>query len=203
MTYVEERQNFIYYKVLKRILKIISQNNDSIIDVGSFGVDMISDLPLSQKVSVCLNRPITNKGGVKGYKMDFFKYTPETHFDIVTCFQVIEHVQDAYNFTQKLFSTGKTVLISLPYKWKEGTCKYHCQDPVDENKIYSWTKTKPDYTWLCQDQDHLYRIICLYCNDKKHKKELDKIPKMQRYQKQLKKKQIKLFWNSLLKNNSL
>lgn len=202
MTYVEERQNFIYYKVLKRVLKIIAKNNTSIIDVGSFGVDMISDLPLENKVSVCINRPIQNNK-CKGYKMDFFEYEPETLFDIVTCFQVIEHIEDAHNFTQKLFSTGKTILISLPYKWKEGTCKYHCQDPVDENKIYSWTNRDPDYTWLCQDQDHLYRIICLYCNNGQYKKELDKIPQIQRYPKKLNPKQIKLFWNALFRNNIL
>lgn len=176
MNYAELRKELLYYKVIRQILYILSKNSKSIIDVGSNGVDLISDLPLSRKVSICLSNPVS-LSGVEGIKINFFDYKSSELFDIVACFQVIEHIEDAYTFTQKLFETGKIVLISLPYKWPNGLCKYHCQDPVDEKKIYSWTKRKPDYTWICQENNRASRIICLYCSDSVYKKELNSIPR--------------------------
>lgn len=178
MSYKEERKDYLYYKIIREILSIIQQGNNSIIDVGSNGVDLLSPLRLKDKVSVDLVEPVV-ADDIKSYKIDFFDYKPDQYFDIVTCFQVIEHVQEAQSFTKKLQETGKILLISLPFKWNNGTCQYHCQDPVDEKKIFSWTNKKPDYVWICEDKDYLKRIICLYCKDKKYKKALRQIKKYQ------------------------
>lgn len=96
--------------------------------------------------------------------MDFFDYKQPNKFDIVTCFQVIEHIEKAKEFTQKILKTGNLTIISLPYKWSENTCIYHCQDPIDEEKLYSWTGKKPIFTYYCLDE--LPRFICIYGNIK-------------------------------------
>lgn len=160
-TYIETRNDYIYYKIIKKILFIISKNQNSIIDIGSNGIDLLSDININKKISLCLDNPINNDK-VQGIKCNFFDYKNEKLFDIVTSFQVIEHVEEAEKFTQKLLNTGKILLISLPYNWKKGACKWHCQDPIDENKIFNWTHKKPTLSWFCYDKDHCRRIICLY-----------------------------------------
>lgn len=170
--YKQKRKDYLYYKILTKILMIISdKKQNSIIDVGSKGMDLISELPQEIKYSVCLTKPLDSPK-VKSFKMDFFDFKPDIKFDIVTCFQVIEHVKQARDFVQKLQNTGDNLLISLPYKWKENVCKYHCQDPIDENKIFCWTNKKPAFTWYCSDKDHLNRIICLYAKNLSLKKYL-------------------------------
>lgn len=70
-----------------------------------------------------------------------------------------------YKFAQKLFTLGKTVIISVPYKWPKGRCKEHVHDPVDENKLYNWVKKKPDQYWVIKEDKYApsdKRLICLY-----------------------------------------
>ena len=162
-SYKNKRKNFLYYKVIKIILKFLSDKNYTILDVGSANMDMISDLNFKERVSVDIVCPIESDK-VIGIKTDFFDYKEPYKFDIVTCFQVIEHVENAKKFTQKLLNTGKLVIISLPYKWAKGLSKYHCQDPVDERKLYSWTNKKPVCSFYIKDLDNNCRFISIYGN---------------------------------------
>ena len=176
-SYHNSRKKMVYIKALKQILHIIcDEKQESIIDIGSNGVDLISFLPIKTKVSLDIVNPIKNDK-VIGLKQDFFTYKPDRKFDIVTCFQVIEHIQEAKSFTQKLLKTGNIIVISLPYKWKNGACEYHCQDPIDETKILSWTQVEPEHVFYCHETDNSVRIICLYGDLGKYKKKLNKIPK--------------------------
>ena len=161
--YTEQRKEYKYYKLVKKIIKIFSNKDKTILDVGSFGMDLMSEFTFKERVSVSLSGAINNDK-VKGYNMDFFDFEPEKKFDIVTCLQVIEHVEDAKAFTQKLLKTGKIVVISLPYKWEKGLCSSHVQDPVDENKIFSWTNQKPLFSFYIKESDDIKgkRIICIY-----------------------------------------
>ena len=85
-------------------------------------------------------------------------------YDVVVCLQVLEHIDHdiVKKFTQKLFQVGKTVIISVPYKWELGKCKYHVHDPVDESKLYSWTKRYPKKTWIITEKNGVKRLIALY-----------------------------------------
>ena len=133
MSYAEERKNKKYYKFINSILSIVSIGKDSIVDVGSHGVDILTNTECRYKVSVDIAAPAISPG-VQSVKEDFFKYTPDRFFDLVTCFQVLEHIKDAKTFAQKLLSIGQIIIISVPYNWKKGMCKSHCQDPVDIKK---------------------------------------------------------------------
>lgn len=195
MTYSEQRKDLIYYKAIKEILSVIDKQDKKIIDVGSNGVDLISNLQCCEKISVCLSEPINNEF-VTGYKTDFFDFNIEKKFDIITCLQVIEHVEKAEEFTQKLFATGKTVIISLPYKWSKNACKYHCQDPIDEKKIFGWTKKQPDFTLYCTETNNIQRIICIYNSDPKDKNKLKYIEK--KYKLKSLKNRIKIFLKLIL-----
>ena len=81
---------------------------------------------------------------------------------MVTCMQVLEHIQDEYvgDFAKKLFAISSRVLISVPYKWKQGVCKYHYQDPVDEKKIYGWVERQPTESFIVNEAHR--RLISYY-----------------------------------------
>ncbi|MBR2525325.1 hypothetical protein IKE67_02555 [bacterium] len=164
-TYQNDRKGFLYYDVIRIILKFLSGKNLSIIDVGSCGIDLISDLDFKQRVSVDIEYPICSEN-VTGVKKDFFDYKEPHKFDIITCFQVIEHIENAKEFTQKLLNTANLAIISLPYKWPQEQCVYHCQDPVDEKKLYSWTNKRPLFTFYVGGIYNDDRFINIYGNTK-------------------------------------
>lgn len=157
--YVSSRKEFKYYQIVKDIIKILANKNKTILDIGSCGVDLISEYLFKKRVSVSLSGPISNDK-VDGYEMDFFDYEIKNKFDIITCCQVVEHVDRAKDFVQKILNSSKVSIISVPYKWEKGKCKYHVQDPVDEEKMYSWTGKKPVFSFYIKDG--LWRMICVY-----------------------------------------
>ena len=145
-TYFERRFQMPYYKYIRMLLGILSYNAKSVCDVGSNGVDLISWLPCEKKVSIDLRNPFSGNG-VEGIKANFITYDFPKKFDIVTCFQVMEHIDDnqIHAFANKLLSVAERLLIvSVPYKWPKGACKYHVQDPVDEDKFLSWFNISPE-----------------------------------------------------------
>jgi len=158
-SYAEKRKNLSYYKYIRNIIYLLSIGKDSIIDIGSNGVDIISHTECKLKISLDRGNPI-KKQGVVSIKEDFFEYYTEQHFDIVTCFQVLEHIEDASKFANKLLSIGKIIFISVPYKWKKGYCEWHCQDPVDEHKLDKWFGKKALFMHVIDT-----RLLAIYTND--------------------------------------
>ncbi len=158
--YRKKVENSNYIRLEKEIVEILADKEKTILDIGSAGIDLIGKLPFKERCSVALYGAL-NTDKIKGYEMDFFDFKPEKKIDIVTCFQVIEHVNEAKIFTQKLLDTGRTLVISLPYKWEKGRCKSHVQDPIDETKIYSWTSKKAQFTFYVRDEKY-WRIMCIY-----------------------------------------
>lgn len=162
--YNNNRKKYTYYKVINEILNILEDENKTALDIGSCGVDVLGEHKFKKRYSVSLSGSI-NDDKTQGFEMDFFDFEPEKKLDIVTCFQVIEHVERAYDFTQKILKIGNTAVISLPYKWYKGHNYTHIQDPVDEKKIFSWTKLKPKHTfYVVDDNNYKCRIICIYGN---------------------------------------
>jgi len=92
---------------------------------------------------------------------DFYEWEPDRKYDVALCLQVLEHLDKPKEFAQKLFQVAPIVIISVPYKWAKGACKYHVQDPINEEKILSWTGRQPDEKHIVTDRKKR-RIICLY-----------------------------------------
>jgi hypothetical protein len=159
-SYYETRKTFNYYKKINDILGTIKFN--TIIDIGS------RKSPILEKISPEIEKtaldviPIQNGSDhIRQLTTDFYTWTPDKRYDVVICLQVLEHLDNPKLFTQKLFETGKKVIISVPYKWKKGFCKYHVQDPVDEKKIFSWTQKQPTSSYIIEDRG-VERLICCY-----------------------------------------
>jgi len=145
------RFDLIYYSVARSVVRGISTDAKSIIDVGSAGcpyLDWFSHIP--ERTSLDLRRPY-QAPGVQSIKSDFLKWEPDKRYDIATCFQVMEHVPDCYSFAKKLLAIADVVVISVPYKWPAGKVSTHVQDPVDEYKVYNWFRRHPNFHYVCTE----------------------------------------------------
>lgn len=167
--YYDTRKDFLYYKKCINILQELSSYNKSIIDVGGWKGDFIKNLHVfnDRTVTDLHKKPTNFPSNVKFISGDFTKINFNRKYDIVTCMQVLEHIphNKIHQFTQKLFTLGKTVIISIPYKWDKNFCKYHIHDPVDEHKLYHWTKRVPSQLYLVRENNKTKRLIAIYYKD--------------------------------------
>jgi hypothetical protein len=160
-SYYETRKTFNYYKKINDILTTIRFN--TIIDIGSRKSPILEKITSLEIEKTALDViPIQNgSDDIRRLTADFYTWIPDKRYDVVLCLQVLEHLDNPKLFTQKLFETGKKVIISVPYKWKKGFCKYHVQDPVDEDKLYAWTQKKTTSSYIIEDKG-VERLICTY-----------------------------------------
>ncbi len=158
--YWSERKQFNYYAEVVRLSRLYVPNGGSVIDVGAGYAHLLRRFDwFTHRVALDPNT-IRRQRGIERLCIDFFEYRPETPFDLVLCLQVLEHLDDPTRFAQKLFATGQTVIISVPYRWPAGFYQPHVQDPVDEEKLASWTGRTPTATLKVRDGRE--RLIAVY-----------------------------------------
>jgi Methyltransferase domain len=164
--YWERRKNSLYLRAAEAVCRRFGGSPASVIDVGSNGTPTLEwhRSTASKLVSVDLKRPYRAEG-VESIISDFLVYEPDSKFDLVTCFQVLEHLPSPEPFARKLLSLGKVVVVSVPYKWPKGKCLHHPQDPVDEAKLKRWFGRNPDFSHLSIEVefDHSPRLVQVYC----------------------------------------
>lgn len=149
--YWRKRRGMIYYRYLDLIVRGVAADCKSMIDVGAHNTPLIENFGwVSERVALDIKEPYSS-AQVKGIRTDFLTFKPEAPFDIALCCQVLEHIPDATVFAQHLFEVGKRVLISVPYLWPEGGTKNHVHDPVDMEKLTSWTKREPAYHIIVEE----------------------------------------------------
>lgn len=149
--YWTRRKNLIYYRYVEMIVRGVANQAGSIIDIGSSNtscVEWFDWIPIKHALD---KRTPYSSNYVTGIEEDFLNFEPQQKYDLAICLQVLEHVPKAGAFARKLFNIADSVLISVPYKWPEGDCKYHIHDPVDEEKLEKWTDRSPDYSVVVQE----------------------------------------------------
>lgn len=160
--YWKNRKDSIYLYAARQICRkfIVPA---SVLDVGSNGTPILEWQRDCAKrlVSVDQGKPYIAEG-IESLKQDFLDYEENEKFDLVTCFQVLEHVPDPYVFSQKLLRLGKCLVVSVPYKWKAGRCEQHLHDPVDEEKMLIWFGREPDFSYISRELNNLRRLIHVY-----------------------------------------
>jgi hypothetical protein len=98
---------------------------------------------------------------------------------------VLEHIRDAPAFMQKLLRTGRTVIVSVPYKWPntnqlleqrlrrfitgaQPKVSHHKHDNIDEQMLLRWAAGRqPDLSRIVQETKggrYSRRIIQVYHN---------------------------------------
>ena len=157
--YFESRKDLKYYKKIQEILRELSFS--SIIDIGSRKSPVFETLN-KDIYAISLDKDLVYEDKDNFICADFNTWIPNRKYDVVLCLQVLEHLDDPFKFTQKLFDTGNIIIISVPYKWKKGLCKEHVQDPVDETLIKQWTMRMPSQQFIIKENNNVERIICCY-----------------------------------------
>jgi hypothetical protein len=163
-SYWEGRKDSVYLKAARDICARHLKKHDAVLDVGSNRTPTITwhRKKARRLVSVDLRNPYRGKD-VESIAGDFFDYPSEPGFELVTCFQVLEHVPDAHAFAQKLLATGRTCIVSVPYKWPKGKCKWHIHDPVDQVKMLGWFGKAPLEIFIAREETaDSDRLICVY-----------------------------------------
>lgn len=162
-SYWQRRRSLIYLFAAKQICTNRCGKPESVIDVGSNGTPTLEwhRKTATHLVSVDLRKPYVAEG-VESVKCDFLKYQPNAKFDLVTCFQVLEHVPYPEAFSRKILDIGKIAVVSVPYKWQKGKCKYHLHDPVDEGKMRNWFGRAPDFSYVATELNTVSRLIHVY-----------------------------------------
>ena len=149
--YWSSRKDILYYEVVRILASSIGATANSILDVGSAGCPYLGWFDwIEHKVSIDVENPYKS-AGVESLKKDFLTWETEKKFDVVLCLQVLEHVQDAEQFAKKLLALGKTVIVSVPYKWDEMKTEEHIHDPVDKIKMKKWFGRDPNFEYVCTE----------------------------------------------------
>jgi hypothetical protein len=163
LRYWESRKHLLYNLAVQSLAAELGKTARSALDVGSWGCPSLEWLPnVPRRVSVDIDVPYSSPT-VEGIKTDFFTWTPKERFDLVMCLQVLEHIERADAFAQKLLAVGDTVIVSVPYKWKPGRVRGHVQDPVDEAKLRSWFRREPNFSFVCREiTTDAHRLVVVY-----------------------------------------
>jgi SAM-dependent methyltransferase len=158
--YWQRRQHLRYYTEVVRLARHHAPSGGRAIDVGAGATRVLQELAwFEDRVALDLV-PIRRQQGVTTIRADFLDYQPKEEFDLVLCLQVLEHLDDPAGFAEKLFTLGRTLIISVPYMWPAGEYPPHKQDPVDEAKLAAWTCREPvESTVVADDRD---RLIAVY-----------------------------------------
>jgi hypothetical protein len=162
-TYWENRKDSIYLHAAQQICRQYAGKTATVLDVGSNRTATLEwhRDRANQLVSLDLRNPYAAPG-VESIKANFFSYKPVRKFELVTCFQVLEHVPNAAAFARKLLEVGEIVIVSVPYRWRKGACKYHIHDPVDAKKMLEWFGERPLYHYIARELNGSERLIQVY-----------------------------------------
>lgn len=149
--YWAARREMMYYRYVFALAGELARDARSLIDVGSHQTSIAEEFDwIPERAALDLKTPYSSEA-VRGIQADFLAFEPDRRYDFALCLQVLEHVPEAGSFAKKLLAVADRVLVSVPFKWPEGTYKTHCQDPVDLEKLTGWFGRKPDYKLIVHE----------------------------------------------------
>lgn len=165
--YWRDRKDSVYLHVARQICLKYGHQAKSVIDIGSNATPTLEwhRASADRLVSIDLRKPYAGEG-VESLKLNFYDFEPAEPFDMATCFQVLEHVPDPHRFAQKILEVSRLAVVSVPYNWARGKCKWHPHDPVDEAKMLQWFGRPPLFRYIAKELNGVRRLIVVYRNDR-------------------------------------
>jgi hypothetical protein len=159
-TYWDARRHYRYYREVVRLARRYVPEGGRVLDVGAYESELLRQLVWFDARVALDVRYVMPRRGIDTVVADFREYEPNDLFDLVLCLQVLEHQPEPQAFARKVLRTGRTVIISVPYRWPAGEHGSHIHDPVDEAKLRQWTGTEPVETRIVDDGHQ--RLIAVY-----------------------------------------
>lgn len=146
-TYWERRQHFKYYKLVKYWIHRLSPG-DSILDIGSGGTPIASWGHFKSRYSVDTTTPFEHDF-VAALKMSWMDFKIRRRFSVITCLQVLEHLDDneIEPFVSKMNANADVIILSVPHMWNPAWESEHKQDPIDAKKLLEWLGNRPMKKW--------------------------------------------------------
>jgi hypothetical protein len=139
--YYEKRTHCQYYKLVKEWLESYGEQS-SILDIGPADTPVVGWGSFFYRYTIDpkLQSFVPHVTHVRDKWPQGSIYLPKK-ISVITCLQVLEHIQDVQPFVDAVFSVATyRVIISIPYKWPHKSDSSHVHDPISKEKIRSWTK---------------------------------------------------------------
>jgi hypothetical protein len=163
--YWRERTDLLYYSYVRFIVRCVGRDAQSILDVGTGSCPYLEWFHwIPEKWSIDIRAPYSSDtvqsivGNVRDVEFG-------RKFDICTCLQVLEHVQDVEPFARRLLEVARLVVVSVPYKWPAGTTKGHKNDPVSLSDLHRWFGRIDNYHLIVEEpfvEVKSKRLIAIY-----------------------------------------
>lgn len=132
----EMRQHLKYYQAVRDILTELGARY-SIIDVGSWDTPVVTWGDFKYRMQIDKKPCRVEYKGVDYVQKDWLKAVVSA--DVITCLQVIEHVERPDVFLNKILLSCNIAIVSLPFQWEAGACKAHLHDPINLAVIEEWS----------------------------------------------------------------
>jgi hypothetical protein len=159
--YWHERRDFGYYREVERLAREHAPSGGSALDVGASETEVLERLDWFERRVALDVDDVPSRPGVETVVADFNEFEPDQRFDLVLCLQVLEHLEQPEPFARKLLDTGRTAIVSVPYRWPGWVTDEHVHDPVDEAELHAWTGRVPLETSAITDLG-MERLIAVY-----------------------------------------
>jgi len=153
MRYWSDRQHLKYYELVREWMG----SGESVADIGSRDTPVATWGRFDRRYAVDL-RLMPDLPNVECVQADFMTWAPPERLSLVTCLQVLEHVEDPSAFLRRCLSMATRVIVSVPYRWPKGREKHHLHDPVSENDVERWAGRQPWQSAVVRDR--FRRLVC-------------------------------------------
>lgn len=169
--YSSKRASFVYMRDTWCALQFLGEKATSIVDVGSSWPPLLRSVNWMKGDRTIVSKYFPSGGGpvhackegkgkckdpfsdINVVMEDFYEWTPDRTYDLVLCSQVLEHVDDPKRFLRKLLKTGRTVLASVPYHWKDYNMDYHKHHYLGLDDMRNWAGAHELYSFIA-DEEH-------------------------------------------------
>ncbi len=163
--YWRNRTDLMYYHYVDYILRTAARDATSLIDIGTASCSYLEWFDwIPERFSFDRAKPYSSQT-VTGLRGDFMTHDFGRRFDVCTCLQVLEHVDEVETFARKLLALADVVLVSLPYRWGANAAADHLHDPIDYDKLSGWMGRRANYHIVVQEPFRAnvgQRLVALY-----------------------------------------
>lgn len=175
----EKRKDHQYYRDTWCAIRFLGEGARSIVDVGSsfppflLSTDWIPEREITSKSFVANERPCGKSShcmlqdGIQANIQDFYAWQPKKVYDIALAMQVVEHVANPARFMRKILKTGRTVVLTAPYRWEDNHSK-HKQHKISLEDMRKWASKHEEHLYVFQDDSKGHsspRVLMVFKGD--------------------------------------